>query len=123
MRRLKRAKPEEVSIFKGVQIPRAAIFDIDGTLVDSVDLHARPWYEALVKFGHQVTFEQARSQIGKGGDQLIPIFLSEAEQKDHGEEMEEWHIEGRFATPGRVTPRIVEPCGVHLPQTGYDAAR
>ena len=71
-------------------MPRAAIFDIDGTLVDSVDLHARAWYEALVKFGHQGTFEQARSQIGKGGDQLIPIFLSEAEQKDHGEEMEEW---------------------------------
>jgi phosphoglycolate phosphatase-like HAD superfamily hydrolase len=75
---------------KGVQMPRAAIFDIDGTLVDSVDLHARAWHEALVKFGHQVTFEQARSQIGKGGDQLIPVFLSEAEQKDHGEAMEEW---------------------------------
>jgi HAD superfamily hydrolase (TIGR01549 family) len=71
-------------------MPKAAIFDIDGTLIDSVDLHARAWQEALVKFGHHVTFEQARSQIGKGGDQLIPVFLSEAEQKDHGEEMEEW---------------------------------
>jgi phosphoglycolate phosphatase-like HAD superfamily hydrolase len=71
-------------------MPQAAIFDIDGTLVDSVDLHASAWQEALVKFGHDVTFEQARSQIGKGGDQLIPVFLSDAEQKDHGEEMEEW---------------------------------
>jgi HAD superfamily hydrolase (TIGR01549 family) len=71
-------------------MPQAAIFDIDGTLVDSVDLHASAWQEALVKFGHDVTFEQVRSQIGKGGDQLIPVFLSEAEQKDHGEEMEEW---------------------------------
>ena len=71
-------------------MPQAAIFEIDGTLVDSVDLHASAWQEALVKFGHQVTFEQARSQIGKGGDQLIPVFLSEAEQADHGQEMEEW---------------------------------
>jgi phosphoglycolate phosphatase-like HAD superfamily hydrolase len=71
-------------------MPQAAIFDVDGTLVDSVDLHARAWQEALVKFGHHVTFEQARSQIGKGGDQLIPVFLSKAEQKDHGDEMEEW---------------------------------
>ena len=71
-------------------MPQAAIFDIDGTLVDSVDLHASAWQEALVKFGHHVTFEQVRSQIGKGGDQLIPVFLSEAEQKDHGEEMEGW---------------------------------
>jgi HAD superfamily hydrolase (TIGR01509 family) len=71
-------------------MPKAAIFDVDGTLVDSVDLHALAWHEALIKFGHQVTFEQARGQIGKGGDQLIPVFLSEAEQKDHGTEMEEW---------------------------------
>ena len=60
---------------------KAAIFDVDGTLVDSVDLHASAWQEALIKFGHPVTFEQARSQIGKGGDQLIPVFLSEAEER------------------------------------------
>jgi HAD superfamily hydrolase (TIGR01509 family) len=71
-------------------MPKAAIFDVDGTLVDSVDLHASAWQEALVRFGHDVSFEQARSQIGKGGDKLIPVFLSEAEQIAHGEEMEEW---------------------------------
>jgi HAD superfamily hydrolase (TIGR01509 family) len=69
---------------------QAIIFDLDGTLLDSVDLHAIAWHEALVKFGHDVSFEKARSQIGKGGDKLIPFFLSEAEQADHGEEMEEW---------------------------------
>jgi beta-phosphoglucomutase-like phosphatase (HAD superfamily) len=46
---------------------KAAIFDMDGTLLDSVDLHALAWQEALLKFGHDVSFEQARSQIGKGG--------------------------------------------------------
>ncbi|WP_218779324.1 HAD hydrolase-like protein [Paraburkholderia caledonica] len=54
---------------------KAAVFDIDGTLVDSVDLHASAWQEAFARFGHEVTFEQARSQIGKGGDQLLPVFL------------------------------------------------
>jgi HAD superfamily hydrolase (TIGR01549 family) len=71
-------------------MPQAAIFDVDGTLVDSVDLHASAWLEALTRFGHNVTFEQARRQIGKGGDQFVPSFLSEAEQKEHGAEMEEW---------------------------------
>ena len=71
-------------------MPQAAIFDVDGTLVDSVDFHASAWQEALERFGHHVTFEECRSQIGKGGDQLIPVFLSEAEQRDHGKEMEEW---------------------------------
>lgn len=71
----------------------AAIFDIDGTLIDSVDLHAAAWHEAFVQFGHDVSFEQARSQIGKGGDQLVPVFLSEDEQRDHGEAMEKWRGE------------------------------
>jgi len=71
-------------------MPKAAIFDLDGTLIDSVDLHALAWHEAMVKFGHDVSFEEARSQIGKGGDQLIPVFLSADQQRDHGNEMEEW---------------------------------
>ena len=62
-------------------MPKAAIFDVDGTLLDSVDLHAIAWHEAMVRFGHEVSFEQARSQIGKGGDKLIPVFLPEDEQK------------------------------------------
>lgn len=71
-------------------MPKAAIFDVDGTLLDSVDLHALAWHEAMVKFGHDVGFEQARSQIGKGGDKLIPHFLSAEAQQDHGRELKEW---------------------------------
>lgn len=51
----------------------------------------------MVEFGHAVSFERARSQIGKGGDKLIPVFLSDDEQRDHGKEMEEWRGE-RFKT-------------------------
>jgi HAD superfamily hydrolase (TIGR01549 family) len=78
-------------------MPKAAIFDLDGTLLDSVDLHAIAWHEAMAKFGHDVSFEQARSQIGKGGDKLVPVFLSADEQRDHGKEMEEWRGK-RFKT-------------------------
>lgn len=78
-------------------MPKAAIFDLDGTLIDSVDLHALAWHEAMVRFGHDVSFEQARSQIGKGGDKLIPEFLSGDEQRDHGKELEEWRG-NRFKT-------------------------
>jgi HAD superfamily hydrolase (TIGR01549 family) len=71
-------------------LPKAAIFDLDGTLLDSVDLHAMAWHEAMIKFGHDVSFEQVRSQIGKGGDKLIPVFLSAEEQRDHGEDLDAW---------------------------------
>lgn len=61
---------------EGCELPKAAIFDLDGTLLDSVDLHALAWQEALLEFGHDVSFERVRSQIGKGGDKLVPVFLS-----------------------------------------------
>jgi hypothetical protein len=60
---------------KGLRLPKAAIFDLDGTLIDSVDLHALAWHEAMVKFGHNVSFQEARSRIGKGGDKLIPVLM------------------------------------------------
>jgi hypothetical protein len=40
----------------GHDLPKAAIFDLDGTLLDSVDLHA---IAPMVKCGHDVSFEQA----------------------------------------------------------------
>ena len=54
--------------------PKAVIFDIDGTLLDSVDLHAQAWIEAFEHFGYRIPFEKVRPQIGKGGDQLMPAF-------------------------------------------------
>jgi beta-phosphoglucomutase-like phosphatase (HAD superfamily) len=49
----------------------AVIFDVDGTLVDSVDLHARAWVEAFRDYGIAIKFEDMRRQIGKGGDQIV----------------------------------------------------
>ncbi len=70
-------------------MPKAVIFDVDGTLIDSVDLHAKAWVDAFHDFGHEVGFEDVRSQIGKGGDQLLPVFLSEEEVEEEGEALEE----------------------------------
>ena len=72
---------------------KAVIFDIDGTLVDSVDLHARAWQEAFAHFGKQFSFERVRYQIGKGGDQLLPVFLSEDEIEKFGDELTEYRGE------------------------------
>ena len=69
---------------------KAVIFDVDGTLVDSVDLHARAWQEAFEHFGKKVPFEKVRYQIGKGGDQLMPVFFSEEELAEFGEELEKY---------------------------------
>ena len=55
--------------------PKAVIFDMDGTLIDSVDGHARAWQDVFARYGYEVEFDRVRSQIGKGGDQLMPVFL------------------------------------------------
>src|SRR5436853_7893952 len=69
---------------------KAIIFDIDGTLLDSVDLHAEAWQEAFRKFGYDFPFDKIRSQIGKGGDQLLPFFLSVKGLKEKGKEISDY---------------------------------
>jgi HAD superfamily hydrolase (TIGR01549 family) len=69
---------------------RAVIFDIDGTLLDSVDLHARAWVEAFAHFGVETPEPEVRRQIGKGGDQLMPVFLPKARVEQEGQEIESY---------------------------------
>jgi phosphoglycolate phosphatase-like HAD superfamily hydrolase len=51
---------------------QAVLLDIDGTLVLSNDAHAQSWVDTFREFGYDVSFEQVRSLIGMGGDQIIP---------------------------------------------------
>jgi len=69
-------------------VPNAVIFDVDGTLVASVDLHAKPWQDASSEYGRGIPFDDIRMQIGKGGDPLMPAFLSEDGIEAFGEELE-----------------------------------
>jgi phosphoglycolate phosphatase-like HAD superfamily hydrolase len=66
----------------------AVIFDVDGTLVDSVDFHAEAWQRAFSAFGFEIDFLAIRSQIGKGGDQLLPVFLDGDILEKQGEKIE-----------------------------------
>ena len=54
---------------------RAVLFDVDGTLIDSNDLHAEAWAKAFAHFGLDIPQHVVRGQIGKGGDNLLPALL------------------------------------------------
>lgn len=51
---------------------QAVLLDIDGTLIDSNDGHARAWVAAFAEHGYVVPFARVRPLIGKGGDKLVP---------------------------------------------------
>ena len=68
--------------------PKAILFDVDGTLIDTVDLHAAAWVEALKHFGAEVPFGDMRLQIGKGGDQLLQGLLPPNMVAEKGEEIQ-----------------------------------
>lgn len=53
----------------------AVLCDIDGTLVQSNWLHASAWKDAFAQIDMDVSQEDVRRQIGKGGDELIPVFV------------------------------------------------
>jgi HAD superfamily hydrolase (TIGR01509 family) len=54
---------------------KAVLCDIDGTLVESNWLHAGAWCDAFRAMGLELGLEDVRRQIGKGGDELIPVFV------------------------------------------------
>src|SRR3712207_2457307 len=74
-------------------MPKAVIFDVDGTLIDTVDLHAAAWVETFRRYGREVSHDEVRGQIGKGGDQLMPVFLPADLIERQGEEIEAFRKE------------------------------
>lgn len=60
----------------------AVLFDVDGTLMDTVYLHTVAWWEALRQHGHRVTMAQIHRCIGMGSDHLLDALLGE--ERDHG---------------------------------------
>ena len=68
----------------------AFIFDIDGTLIDSNELHVDSWDRAFRRFGKQFPREKLRAQIGKGSDQYLPEFLTPDEIKRFGKELDDY---------------------------------
>ncbi len=53
----------------------AALFDVDGTLVDTNYLHAVTWWQAFAQAGHNVPMAPIHRAIGMGSDQLLDALL------------------------------------------------
>jgi len=68
-----------------MQRPTGVLLDVDGTLVDSNDMHAQAWTRALGEAGVSAAFATVRRLIGKGGDKLLPEVAGIDAESDKGQ--------------------------------------
>jgi HAD superfamily hydrolase (TIGR01509 family) len=68
---------------------RGVILDVDGTLVDSNDAHARAWVDALAEAGFRADFGAVRRRVGMGGDKLLPAVSGLSEDSPEGKRVSE----------------------------------
>jgi HAD superfamily hydrolase (TIGR01509 family) len=66
---------------------RGVLLDVDGTLVDSNDAHARSWVEVFRRHGLEVSYERVRRLIGMGADKLLPEAVGIREDSPEGQRL------------------------------------
>jgi HAD superfamily hydrolase (TIGR01549 family) len=64
---------------------RAAILDIDGTLVDTNYHHALAWYRAFRQHEVVLPIWRIHRSIGMGGDQLVAALAGDEVERDQGD--------------------------------------
>ena len=90
---------------------KAVIFDMDGTLVDSNELHVDAWDEAFRHFGKEFPRARLHQHIGKGGDKYVPEFLTEAEMRTMAPELEKFRgdiFKRKYIERVRPFPKVRE---------------
>jgi phosphoglycolate phosphatase-like HAD superfamily hydrolase len=61
---------------------RAALFDVDGTLVDTNHLHVVTWWEAFRQAGHAVTMPAIHRAVGLASDDLVAYLVGDDRRAD-----------------------------------------
>jgi HAD superfamily hydrolase (TIGR01509 family) len=71
----------------GGSMVRAVLLDVDGTLIDSNDAHARAWVDVGEEMGHGIEFGRVRWLVGMGGDRVLPELTGLTEDSAEGRRM------------------------------------
>jgi beta-phosphoglucomutase len=74
---------------------RGAIWDMDGVLVDTGELHYQTWFDTLADYGILLSREQFRATFGMNNRGILTIILGRAPDPDFLEEVSQ-RTEGHF---------------------------
>jgi HAD superfamily hydrolase (TIGR01549 family) len=104
----------------------AFIFDLDGTLIDSVYQHVLAWREALERGGKQLAVWRIHRRIGMSGGLLVNALARETGSTVDAAEAEQliqWHAEAfvKYVPQVRPLPGAVELLA-HLADLGVPHA-
>ena len=88
----------------GVPVPDTAIFDVDGTLVDTNYQHALAWFRAFRRFDITLPVWRLHRAIGMGGDQLVTHVAGDAVEQRHGSALREAWVDEFDMLIGEVQP-------------------
>jgi len=72
---------------------RAALFDVDGTLLDSNALHIEAWRRAFAQFDIGVSRRALQAQMGNGGDRLVRALCAPQQAERIGPRLIQRHVE------------------------------
>lgn len=70
-----------------------AIFDVDGTLVDSNYQHAIAWYRAFRRYDITLPLWRIHRALGMAGDQLVGAVAGERVEDEHGDDLRDAWVE------------------------------
>jgi HAD superfamily hydrolase (TIGR01509 family) len=68
-------------------MPKAAILDVDGTLVDTNYHHAIAWYRAFRQHDELLPVWRIHRHIGMGGDHLVKALCGDEVDEEKGEDI------------------------------------
>jgi HAD superfamily hydrolase (TIGR01549 family) len=74
-------------------VARAALLDLDGTLVDANYQHALAWYRAFRRFEITLPMWRLHRHIGMGGDQYVAAVAGDDAERDRGDALRDGHDE------------------------------
>jgi HAD superfamily hydrolase (TIGR01509 family) len=70
---------------------KGLLLDIDGTLLDSNQAHAKAWSHALKHFGYEVASDEVLTLIGMGGDRVLSALVPGLDKsRGRGKEISEY---------------------------------
>ena len=81
-----------------------AIFDVDGTLVDTNYQHAVAWFRALRRYDITRPMWRIHRGIGMGGDQFVAAVAGPDAEESHGDDLRQAWAEEFDALIGEVQP-------------------